>query len=71
MNIGCIRYVKLESENRIYGIPREKYQFRVRSIVGRFLDLKYHIDDKLLDAFKKSKKVKEYEIDKEDDEVSL
>ena len=71
MNIGCIRYVKLESENRIYGIPREKYQFRVRCIVGRFLDLKYHIDDKLLDAFKKSKKVKEYEIDKEDDEVSL
>ena len=71
MNIGCIRYVKLESENRIYGIPREKYQFRVRGIVGRFLDLKYHIDDKLLDAFKKSKKVKEYEIDKEDDEVSL
>lgn len=72
MNIGCIRYIKVESENVLYGIPREKYQFRIREKVGRFLDLKYHIDKKLLDAFNKSKKVKDYEIDKEDDEeVSL
>ena len=49
----------------------EAYEL-VREKVGRFLDLKYHIDKKLLDAFNKSKKVKDYEIDKEDDEeVSL
>lgn len=67
--IGIIRYVELEDEEGIgilYGIPREKSPLRVRERVARYLDLKYHIDKKILGAFREAKKLAEYEIEEDD-----
>ena len=59
-----------DDENGIlYGIPREKYPSRVRERVARYLGLKYQVDKKILDAFKNSKKLAEYEIDEDDVEI--
>ena len=67
--IGIIRYVELEDEEGtgiLYGIPREKSPLRVRERVARYLDLKYHIDKKILGAFREAKKLAEYEIEEDD-----
>lgn len=67
--IGIIRYVELEDEEGtgiLYGIPREKSLLRVRERVARYLDLKYHIDKKILGAFREAKKLAEYEIEEDD-----
>lgn len=66
--IGMIHYITDEEENKMYGIPREKLPSRIRRKIGRFLDFKYSIDKNLLDAFQKSKKLAEYEIDRDDDD---
>ena len=67
--IGIIRYVEIEDEEGtgiLYGIPREKSPLRVRERVARYLDLKYHIDKKILGAFREAKKLAEYEIEEDD-----
>ena len=66
--IGMIHYITDEEENKLYGIPREKLPSRIRRKVGRFLDLKYSMDKNLLEAFQKSKRLAEYEINREDDD---
>lgn len=66
--IGIIRYLRDQENNIIYGIPREKLFGKTRRRVARFLDLKYKIDKKILDAFRESKKLVEYEIDQDDSE---
>ena len=69
--IGIIRYIEVEEDDgfgMLYGIPREKYPLRVRERVARYLDLKYQIDKKILGAFRDSKKLAEYEIDRDDDD---
>lgn len=66
--IGMIHYITDEEENKLYGIPREKLPSRIRRKVGRFFDLKYSMDKNLLEAFQKSKRLAEYEINREDDD---
>lgn len=67
--IGVIRYIEDDENGILYGIPREKYPSRVRERVARYLGLKYQVDKKILDAFKNSKKLAEYEIDEDDVEI--
>lgn len=67
--IGIVRYIEDDTNGILYGIPREKYPSRVRERVARYLGLKYQIDKKILDAFKDSKKLAEYEIDEDDVEI--
>lgn len=66
--IGIIRYLEDKENNIVYGIPREKLFGKTRRRVARYLDLKYKVDKKLLDAFRESKKLSEYEIDQDDTE---
>ena len=66
--IGIIHYLIDEENNIVYGIPREKMPGKTRRRVARFLDLKYKIDKKILDAFRESKKLADYEIDQDDTE---
>ena len=66
--IGIIHYLRDEENNIVYGIPREKMPGKTRRRVARFLDLKYKIDKKILDAFRESKKLADYEIDQDDTE---
>lgn len=67
--IGIVRYIEDDTNGILYGIPREKYPSRVRERVARYLGLKYQVDKKILDAFKNSKKLAEYEIDEDDVEI--
>ena len=67
--VGILRYIEDDTNGILYGIPREKYPSRVRERVARYLDLKYQVDKKILDAFKDSKKLAEYEIDEDDVEI--
>lgn len=65
-DIGVVRYIEDDTNGILYGVTREKYPSRVRARVARYLDLKYQVDKKILDAFRDSKKLAEYEIDEED-----
>lgn len=65
-DIGVVRYIEDDENGIVYGVTREKYPCRIRARVARFLDLKYHIDKKILNAFRDSKKLAEYEIDEDD-----
>ena len=63
--IGMVGFLKVPDKNMFIGIPREKMPFKVRKGVAKYLNLKYLINPKFLDAFSDSKRVDEYGIDDE------
>lgn len=63
-----LRYILDDNNGILYGVPKEKAPSRVRKRIAEYLKLKYSVREKFLDAFKQSKKLAEYEIDRDDEE---